>query len=270
MKRGAGVASVVRIVSAALGISEQGRADPDRDAASALRTTSPQDRKAVLGWVDYHAAGKEIVDELPSLPSGEAWVVSPQFLGVTKRIRFNRRSTFDSGATPEVGKERRVATLADIDLGALKDQMATSIERAEAEDPEALRKRIAELEAALRRAESARAETKTEVVERVVEVPVDVPFVPDELVEAAKRFGTVLEKMVSTAGRARDPKPRQAISSSSAPPAPRAEVRPPATPKTVAATPTAPRTVISADASGRSSRCSRSSLTGAPAAKWRL
>ena len=107
---------------------------------------------------------------------------------------------------------------------------------------------------ALRRAESARAETKTEVVERVVEVPVDVPFVPDELVDAAKRFGTVLEKMVSTAGRARDPKPRQAISSSSAPPAPRAEVRPPATPKTVAATPTAP-------ANGDLGRCERAVLT---------
>jgi hypothetical protein len=125
----------------------------------AMRTTSPQDRKAIRDWMEHHAVAGEIVDSLPGLLSGEAWVSSSFFLAEhgqepIQRIRFRRRSTFDSGATPEVGKPRRVATLADIDVPALGDRMAAMLEKAAQDDPKALRKRVAQLERELKGAGS--------------------------------------------------------------------------------------------------------------------
>jgi hypothetical protein len=114
----------------------------------ALRTTSPQDRKAIEGWVSYAGENDEIVSSLHQLKNGEAWVWSPTWLGVTQRIQFKRRETFDSGATPAPGRVRTApSTLADIDLGAVRVLMAETIERQEAEDPKRLRQRIASLEA---------------------------------------------------------------------------------------------------------------------------
>lgn len=119
-----------------------------------LRTTSPQDNKAIAAWVQYQGAAADMLKTLPNLESGEAWVWSPSWLRTFKRVRVRRRWTFDSGATPAHSKAKRApATLADVDLGAIKLAMADTIERAKAEDPKALRaelgtarKRIAELE----------------------------------------------------------------------------------------------------------------------------
>lgn len=117
------------------------------DTLIVLRTTSPQDRAAVKAWVDVHADAGDMLATLPSLESGEAWLWSPEFLGELKRIRFRRRNTFDSGATPKVGQTRRTpATLADVDLAAIKEQMAETIEKAKADDPRELKKRIRDLE----------------------------------------------------------------------------------------------------------------------------
>jgi DNA helicase HerA-like ATPase len=109
-----------------------------------LRTTSPQDRKAIEGWVTYHGQSAELLESLSSLETGEAWLWSPHALGTLERFRFRESETFDSGATPRGGK-RRVASLADVDLGALRDRMAATIEKAKAEDPRELRRQIAAL-----------------------------------------------------------------------------------------------------------------------------
>jgi hypothetical protein len=116
----------------------------------AMRTTSPQDRKAIRDWMEHHAISAEIVESLPSLLSGEAWVSSSYFLpehGLKpiQRIRFHQRATFDSGATPKVGQQRKVATLADIDLGDITAQMAEVTEAAERNDPKALHGEIIRL-----------------------------------------------------------------------------------------------------------------------------
>jgi hypothetical protein len=158
-----------------------------------LRTTSPHDRKAILGWVDYHAAGREIVDALPELPSGEAWVISPQWLGRTERIKFNRRSTFDSGDTPTMGTARKVATLADIDLGSLTQELAAIVERALADDPKALKRRIAELERLV--AQKSPAPAKVEIRTETVEVPV--PFIPESIPKMIGEFRAATEKFFS-------------------------------------------------------------------------
>lgn len=115
----------------------------------AMRTTGPQDIAAVREWVKYHQQQEEILGSLAELKDGEAWVWSPQFLGKTVRVRFRRRETFDSGATPKLGQsEKAPGTLADIDLADVKERMAATIERAKADDPRELRKQIAELKKA--------------------------------------------------------------------------------------------------------------------------
>ena len=155
----------------------------------AMRTTSPNDRKAIAGWVEYHSAGVEAVAELPLLGDGEAWVMSPQFLDTNlTKVQFRRRRTFDSGATPKVGgRPRPPARLAEVDLAEIKEAMAETIERAQADDPKSLRRRIRELESA---AESNRPEVR---VERV-EVPILDPAVLAELGSTLDR----LEKVFTT------------------------------------------------------------------------
>lgn len=143
------------------------------DTLIVLRTTSPQDRAAVKAWVDIHDASTRMLDELPSLATGEAWVWSPEELGVLEKVRFRQRETFDSGATPKVGQARRApATLADVDLDAIKVAMAATIEKAKDNDPTELRKRIRELEKQLKTAPTQRVEVPVEVVREVVPQPV--------------------------------------------------------------------------------------------------
>lgn len=115
----------------------------------AMRTTGPQDIAAIEAWVKYHQAGREVLSTLSSLEDGEAWVWSPHFLKTMSRHQIRRRSTFDSGATPKnvrAKDTRPPATLADIDLSAIQKSMSETIEKAKADDPRELRKRIAELE----------------------------------------------------------------------------------------------------------------------------
>lgn len=145
-----------------------------------LRTTSPQDRKAVGEWIKYHAQAEETLAELATLHNGEAFVYSPEFLGGLQRTTFRRRRTFDSGATPEMGEIARTpATLAEVDLDAVRKAMAATIERAAADDPRALKAKIRDLEERLEIAETMRA---------VVEVPVFGPGEQAMLDTALRRF----------------------------------------------------------------------------------
>ena len=112
-----------------------------------LRTTSPLDRKAIQAWVEYHGESRELLESLPGLANGEAWIWSPSWLRRLDRIKVRARETFDSSATPKDARAKRPpATLADVDLGALEARMKETIERAKAEDPKELHRRIRELE----------------------------------------------------------------------------------------------------------------------------
>lgn len=121
-----------------------------------LRTIAPQDLAAMKAWIDVHGSaeeGKILMDSLPSLPIGDAWFWSPGWPtaeGIFTRTHILPITTFDSAATPAPGQKKMVPkNLADVDLGALKNQMAATIEKAKQEDPKLLRKRIAELERGL-------------------------------------------------------------------------------------------------------------------------
>jgi len=137
-----------------------------------MRTTSPQDRKAVLAWVDYHGQAHELVNSLPTLKPGEGWLWSPQFLGKMEQAQFPRRATFDSAATPRMTKGLRPAvTLAEVDAPAIRKRLAASIERAKAEDPRELRKEVATLKAKVRELEARKPEAPAPEM-RVEKVPV--------------------------------------------------------------------------------------------------
>ncbi len=119
----------------------------------ALRTVGPQDIAAVRAWVeqhDVHDQADEMLASLPSLPIGESWWWSPGWLNLFKRVHVRARETFNSSRTPKVGEHvKPPKRLAPVDLAALTARMAATIERAKADDPNALRARIAELEKAV-------------------------------------------------------------------------------------------------------------------------
>lgn len=67
------------------------------DTLLAFQNTSPQDRKALADWVEYHAAEGDFdkfMASLPSLPKGQGWIWSPEFLGIFERIKIRKRETF--------------------------------------------------------------------------------------------------------------------------------------------------------------------------------
>lgn len=131
-----------------------------------LRTTSPQDRAAIELWLKHQGQSKTVMATLPGLANGEAWVWSPAWLKMLKRIKVPLRQTFDSGATPKARARRVTTTLATVDLAKISEQMAGTIERAKTTDPKHLRREIELLKKALRTAETANADPDRERRER--------------------------------------------------------------------------------------------------------
>lgn len=145
----------------------------------ALRTTGPHDRQAIEEWIHFHGSKEErdvVLGSLHELPTGEAWAWWP-VEGILKRIKIRKRETFDSSATPKPGQtQREPKTLADVDLAALQQRMAATIEKAKADDPRSLRKKILELEQLVKKQDRGLTKPRTETVveEKIVEVPVPV------------------------------------------------------------------------------------------------
>jgi hypothetical protein len=169
----------------------------------AHRTIGPQDVAAIKEWIRYHSSGdeqQEILSSLPVLPDGTAWVWSPDWLDILRQVAFRRRSTFDSASTPKLGEKRiQPKALAPVDVDALRDQLAATVEQAKANDPAELRKRIRELESlrVLRKPDK-----QPEVVEKIVEVPVLNGEV-DELREIALSFDRVASGLIRRQHEAR-------------------------------------------------------------------
>ncbi len=130
----------------------------------AMRTTGPQDRKAIEEWVKYNDQSRDILKTLPGLANGEAWVWSPQFLKCTKQVKFRRRNTFDSGSTPKMAVKSKTARLADVDVSRLREQMAGTIKRAQEIDPKLLKQRIRVLEKEIKLSKNDRDNGELEVL----------------------------------------------------------------------------------------------------------
>lgn len=115
----------------------------------AHRTIGPQDVKAIGEWVKYHGQHEQILGELPTLPTGEAFVWAPEFpsdkpIGL-RRTTVLLRDTYDSASTPKVGEQRvEPKQLADVDIDRLRSKMAKTIEQAQANDPRELKRLLAQ------------------------------------------------------------------------------------------------------------------------------
>ncbi len=114
-----------------------------------LQMTAPQDQKAIDDWVQLNGTREQrdvMMASLASLKKGEAWVWSPAWLEVFQRVHVRERDTFNSSATPKAGERAIEPTrLAAVDLDKLKDKIASTIEKAKADDPHELKRQIAEL-----------------------------------------------------------------------------------------------------------------------------
>jgi uncharacterized protein len=117
-----------------------------------LQLNAALERKAIREWIDAQGidAGAA-VDELPGLKIGEAFVWSPQWLKFFGKVRILPKHTYNASATPTFDTAAVAPRALDpSDLGALREAMQAMVERVEAHDPTALKKRIAELERQLR------------------------------------------------------------------------------------------------------------------------
>ena len=122
------------------------------------RLTGPQDRDAVVEWIRYHHVEdqkREVLETLPTLKTGEAWVWAPDFpeahpVGL-KRVQVLKTETYDSRETPKPGQRHHEPTqLKRVDLDRIQEKMTATIERAKADDPKALKTKVTQLEALLK------------------------------------------------------------------------------------------------------------------------
>ncbi|MBY0285568.1 MAG: DUF853 family protein [Mycobacteriaceae bacterium] len=164
------------------------------DSLIALGVTAPHDVSAISDWVAQHAEegqARQVRQSLPALPVGQAWVWSPEWLGVTQHITVRRRRTFDSSATPKAGARRHTAsTWAPVDVEGLRRQLddtTTGVEDDSAAPP------------ASREIERLRRELAAERARPAQIVEVDVPVLTTEdigaLTSAVEQLRAIGEKI---------------------------------------------------------------------------
>lgn len=115
----------------------------------AHRFIAPADQRPIIDWLKANApkdAVAEVAANLAKLKTGTAYVASGEEHGATL-VHFPPLTTFDNSATPDANTRTREVTTAPVDRERLKAIMGTAAIEAEANDPAALKKRIAELEA---------------------------------------------------------------------------------------------------------------------------
>ena len=195
------------------------------DGLVAMRMLGPQDRSAIDAWVGEHgdsAAARDIKNTLPDLATGECWWWVPE-LGVLEKVRVRRSRTYDSSPTKKRGEKKRdPKSFADVDLGAIQERMAATIERQKQEDPKELRREIARLQRELgKRPTEVKTETVTETVEVQVLDDAHVEALRDlvdglgeqagKIIGAANDIGTALRKVTGQGQRVAAPAaaPRQ-------------------------------------------------------------
>lgn len=142
------------------------------DCMVAFRTVGPRSVSAILDWFGEHVAKdrqKDLVEQLRELDRGEALVVSPGWLKVEGRVKIRLARTFDSSQTPQAGGVLRAPGKPTTpDAAHYQARMKETVERAAAEDPKALRARIAELERSAKAAPApASAKVRTVEVEKL-------------------------------------------------------------------------------------------------------
>lgn len=175
-----------------------------------LQVNGTHERKALDEWVQEAGADRRLVNELPGLGRGEGYVWSPSWLRIFERVRFAKKTTFDTSATPEVGRAAKAAMLSSVDVEKLKEDLAAVVKEAEADNPKVLRKRIGELERELSNVQKTGNPSVPPADDRIVKAlqarigeletySADLVRTNDELREAMKAFESLREPLESCA-----------------------------------------------------------------------
>jgi signal recognition particle GTPase len=164
----------------------------EADVVLCHRMTGKRAVDAMKSWTDLYATKEQAArfyETLPQLEDGQCWVWSPQFLKAFERHKFRLKKTFDSSRTPEPGERRsKPKAAAAVDLAKLTAEIKATMDKAKADDPKLLKKRIAELEKALnsRFVPPPAAKAETKIVEK--------PVIKAEHVHRLEKLGDALIK----------------------------------------------------------------------------
>ena len=166
-----------------------------------FQVTHKLDRRALDDWVEAQdTAGhrEAFMAGLAGLQRGEGWVWSPAWLQCFERVRFRTNRTYDSSATPAVDAAPVAAPVPPaLDLDFLRARIAETVERAAANDPQALRREIARLEREL----AARPAAAPERIVQEIAVPVLPPATQARLEELCAQ-GRALSQELQDVARA--------------------------------------------------------------------
>lgn len=159
-----------------------------------FRTTGTHERKAIEAWIADKSLDQDIANDLPKIATGDCHVWSPEFLKISDTVRILEKHTFNASATPEVGVTAKARELAPIDLDQVRAEMAATIEKAKAEDPRELRRRIEQLEKQLK------SKSHTAPKEKRVEIAILKPAEITRLERAIGRYEVVAEALARPFG----------------------------------------------------------------------
>lgn len=159
--------------------------------------------KSCLAQTASKETTQEILRQIPTFQPREAFVYSPQTLGLApRRITFASFATFDSMRTPKPGEVRQTPkSIADIDLAAVQRDMAATIEKAVAEDPANLKRQIIDLKKQL----DSKLKAAPVVPAAAPLPPKEVPVVKDsQLKQAESIIGTLDGLLIKLDGKLQD------------------------------------------------------------------
>lgn len=169
----------------------------------AMRVIHPLDREAIEAWIKEWAdkeQGREIVSSLPSLPTGDAWIWSPE-INFLSREHFPLARTYDSGKAPT--SEDGGPQLKPLNLEKLKGRLASIEEEAKANDPKALKAEVARLQRELASAQKGSApawpDQRAQVAELVAELE-QCTTTLDRLAQASKELQRRQQRALAALG----------------------------------------------------------------------
>lgn len=115
----------------------------------AHRLTLDADQEPVVKWLKNanKAMAGEVAESLSSLPDGTGWLCSGS-ARIFEKVAFPKFKTYDNTKTPTGDGAEVAVKSAPVDQDELRELIGDAVKTAEADDPKALRKRIAELERA--------------------------------------------------------------------------------------------------------------------------
>jgi hypothetical protein len=120
----------------------------------AHRMSAPADQMPVVSWLKANtdkATTEKVASSLSSTPTGSGWLCSGEEK-LFELVKFPRIHTYDNSATPTGDSTVDQVKMAPVDADKLKAIIGDAVKTAEANDPAALKKQIAELQRQLKAA----------------------------------------------------------------------------------------------------------------------